>query len=177
MDKEKLLLHACCAPCAGYVIDKLTKDYQLAVYYYNPNIFPDTEYFRRRDELKNYCTKLQIPFIEETYSYQDWLKSINGFEEEPEKGKRCNICFRLRLAKTALYALSNNYKCFSTTLTVSPHKKSSTIIHTAKELGVEHKAFFLAEDFKKKNGYQISTEIAKREDFFRQTYCGCYYSM
>lgn len=177
MVKKKLLLHACCAPCAGYVIEKLLSDYDLGIYYYNPNIYPEEEYIRRRNELVTYCAKLQLPFIEERYDYLGWENSIEGLEHEPERGKRCNQCFRLRLEKAALYASSNNYNCLTTTLTISPHKISSKIIDIGKEVSSKYNINFLEEDFKKKNGYQLSSEIASKENFFRQTYCGCYYSI
>ena len=177
MIKDKLLLHACCAPCAGYVIEKLAKDYNLRIYYYNPNIYPKEEYLRRRNELENYCSKLQLSFIEEPYDYVEWENYIKGLEHEPERGRRCNQCFRLRLEKAALYAASNGYGYLTTTLTISPLKISSKIIEIGKEVSSNHRINFLTDDFKKKNGYILSTEIAKRENFFRQTYCGCYYSI
>lgn len=177
MAKDKLLLHACCAPCAGYVIEKLARDYNLGIYYYNPNIYPEEEYFRRRNELEKYCAKLQLLFIEEPYDYREWEQSILGLEHEPEKGRRCDQCFKLRLEKAALYAASNDYGHLTTTLTISPHKTSSKIIEIGKEISSKHNIYFLSEDFKKNHGYQISSDIAKRENFFRQAYCGCYYSI
>ncbi|KUO66335.1 MAG: hypothetical protein APF84_18075 [Gracilibacter sp. BRH_c7a] len=177
MVKDKLLLHACCAPCAGYVIEKLRQDYDLAIYYYNPNIYPKEEYYRRRNELINYCSKLNLPFFEEPYNYLEWENSIKGLEQEPERGRRCNQCFRLRLERAANYAESNGYDCLTTTLTISPHKISSNIIAIGKEASSKYNIKFLSEDFKKRDGYQLSTSISKRENFFRQTYCGCHYSM
>ncbi len=174
---DKLLLHSCCAPCAGYVIEKLASDYDLGIYYYNPNIYPKEEYLRRRNELEKYCSKLQVPFIEELYDYKEWENYIKGLEHEPERGRRCNQCFRLRLEKAALYASSNGYGYLTTTLSVSPLKVSSTIIEIGNEISFKYRINFLTDDFKKKNGYKRSTEIAKKENFYRQTYCGCYYSI
>lgn len=176
MVKDKLVLHACCAPCAGHVIERLEQDYNLIIYFFNPNIYPEEEYLRRRDELKNYCLKFSIPFIEGSYRYQEWDDHIKGLEQEPEKGRRCDQCFRFRLEETALYAVSQNYQCFTTTLTISPHKLSTRILEIGKEIAARHQVHFLPENFKKKQGYQLTTEIAKREGFYRQTYCGCYYS-
>lgn len=174
---NKLLLHACCAPCASYVIEKLAKVYDLGIYYYNPNIYPEEEYLRRRNELQTYCAKLQLPFIEEPYDYPGWEKSVKGLEHEPERGERCNQCFRIRLEKAAWFAAFNGYDYLTTTLTISPHKNSSKIIEIGKDVSSKHNISFYTEDFKKKHGYQLATEIARRENFFRQTYCGCYYSI
>ena len=177
MAKKKMLLHACCAPCAGYVIEKLLPDFDLKIYYYNPNIYPQEEYDRRRDELKNYSLRLGIPFFEEPYDNSSWRAGIQGLEQEPEKGRRCDECFNIRLKKAALYAATQGYDYFTTTLTISPHKKSPNIIAIGGKQGQKHGISFLEEDFKKKEGYKFSIEISKREGFYRQTYCGCIYSM
>ena len=177
MAKKKMLLHACCAPCAGYVVEKLLKDFDLTVYYYNPNIYPQEEYIRRRDELKDYSLRLGIPFLEEQYDNSSWHANVQGLQHEPEKGRRCDECFKIRLKKAASYAAAQGYDCFTTTLTISPHKRSPNIIASGREQGQEHGIDFLEEDFKKREGYKFSTEISKREGFYRQTYCGCYYSM
>lgn len=176
MIKKRILLHACCAPCAGYVIQKLLPGYDLTVYYYNPNIYPYEEYYRRRDELQNYCIRLGITFIEEEYDQKRWHENIQGLEHEPERGRRCDRCFNMRLEKAASYAAALGYDFFTTTLTVSPHKKSSTIIAIGSDIGRKHDIGFLAEDFKKKEGYKLANEISKREGFYRQAYCGCLYS-
>lgn len=176
MSKENILLHACCAPCAGYVINKLSMDFNPVIYYFNPNIYPLEEYARRRDELKSYCQRLGITFIEEEYNYRNWSEKIKGLEQEPEKGLRCTECFRFRLEKTADYAVQNNFPYFTTTLTVSPHKNSTVILETGRQAASGKNVVFLAENFKKQDGFKKAMEIAKKECFYRQTYCGCYYS-
>jgi hypothetical protein len=177
MSKEEILVHACCATCACYVLQKIALEYTPVIYYYNPNIYPLEEYIRRRDELKNYASHQNIRFIEEIYKHDEWSKFIIGLEKEPEKGQRCDKCFLLRLEKTASYALENNIKAFTTTLTISPHKNSKTILKIGNNIAKDKKIFFLATDFKKQDGYEKTVEIAKKERFYRQNYCGCLYSL
>lgn len=177
MSKEEVLVHACCATCAGYVLQRLASDYLPIIYYYNPNIYPQEEYIRRRDELKKYAEKQNIRFIEETYRPQEWSNQIKGLEREPEKGLRCNQCFFVRLEKTASFALKNKIRFFTTTLTVSPHKNSKVILEIGNNLSKDKSVLFLAEDFKKQDGFRKTMEIAKKESFYRQNYCGCLYSL
>ena len=109
---EKIILHACCAPCASYPIKKLIEDnFEPVVFFYNPNIFPLKEYQIRRDELKEYCKKEQIEFFEEAYEIKAFYEASKGLEKEREKGKRCEKCFYLRLKKTAEFAKKNNTTC------------------------------------------------------------------
>jgi len=174
---KKIILHACCAPCASYPIKKLKEDgYECVVFFYNPNIYPIEEYIIRRDELKNYCAKLDIEFFEEKYNESDFLNITKGLENEPEKGSRCVKCFNLRLKKTAEFAHLKGISYFTTTLTVSPHKNSQTVfeegIKAANEFGVE----FLEYNFKKQDGFKISRQIARENNMYFQTYCGCRYS-
>jgi len=176
MSKREILVHACCAICSGYVLQKLITDYNPIIYYYNPNIFPEEEYIIRRDGLKNYAFTQNIPFIEENYDPIQWMNDIKGLEKEPEKGLRCQKCFYLRLQKTASYAQQNKIGMFTTTLTVSPHKKSGDILRIGSEIASDFSLSFLPEDFKKKDGFKKTIEIAKSMNFYRQTYCGCLFS-
>lgn len=177
MSKEEILVHACCATCAGYVLQSLAPDYTPVIYFYNPNIHPQQEYIKRKDELKRYAHGQNIRFIEESYNPPEWFECIKGLENEPEKGLRCNQCFFLRLDKAASYAAENNIKAFTTTLTISPHKNSKTILEIGDKIARSKNLFFLAKDFKKKEGYKKTMEIAKNESFYRQNYCGCIYSL
>ena len=175
---KKIVLHACCAPCASYPIRKLIEDnYKPVVFFYNPNIYPYKEYEKRRDELQNYCKKLKIEFFEEDYDENEFLKITKGFEKEPEKGMRCSICFNLRLKKTAEFAKSQNIDCYTTTLTVSPHKNSKQIFIEGEKASKESKVEFIKYDFKKQDGFKISRQIARENNMYAQTYCGCRYSM
>jgi predicted adenine nucleotide alpha hydrolase (AANH) superfamily ATPase len=176
MSKQDILLHACCATCAGYVLEKLRTDYRPIIYYFNPNIFPLEEYQLRRNELEIYARTQNIPFIEEAYLPQEWSDQIKGLENEPEKGRRCERCFRLRLSKTASYALQNRIPLYTTTLTISPHKNSKMILRIGQEIADANHLTFLAEDFKKQEGFKKTMEIARSQGFYRQNYCGCLYS-
>ncbi len=175
---KKIILHACCAPCASYPIIKLKEDgYGCAVFFYNPNIYPFEEYKIRRDELKKYCEKLQIEFFEEQYLEDEFLKISKGLEEEPEKGQRCSKCFYLRLKKTAEFALQKGADCFTTTLSISPHKNSKQIFEQGKLVSKETGIEFMEYDFKKQDGFKISRQIARENNMYAQSYCGCRYSI
>ena len=125
--KTKILLHACCAVCMAHPIEILKEDYDPIVFFFNPNIYPETEHNRRRDELVNYCQKMDYKYIIEDYLPQSWYKEIKGMESEPEKGIRCNKCFAYRLDKTAQTAKELDIEYITTTLSVSPHKISKNI--------------------------------------------------
>lgn len=174
---EKILVHACCAVCMAYPIELLKKDYEPVVFFYNPNIFPEKEYERRRDELINYCEKKGIECIIGDYETEQWKTSIKGFESEPEKGLRCQECFEMRLDKTAQKAKELGINIFTTTLSVSPHKVYSQIFEAIQEAAQNHGRDFIETDFKKQNGFKKTMEIAKENDFYRQDYCGCVFSI
>ena len=174
---KKIILHACCAPCASYPIKKLIEDdYEPVVFFYNPNIFPVLEYEIRRVELEKYCKKIGVKYFEGEYEIKKFYEAIKGFENEPEKGKRCSICFNLRLDKTAEFALSQGIKYFTTTLSVSPHKNSNQIFEQGKLIAQKYGIKFLEYNFKKQNGFKISRQIARQNNMYAQSYCGCEFS-
>ena len=174
---SKILLHCCCAVCATYPIQHLKNNgFDPVLFFFNPNIFPETEHNRRLQELSNYCIKNNLPLFVENSSHQHWLESIKGFENEPEKGKRCTKCFELRLEETAKMANKLNIECFTTTLSISPHKNSDQIFQAAQNATKQTDATFLPFNFKKKDGFKIANQIAKQENFYRQNYCGCEFS-
>ncbi len=174
--KSKLLLHTCCGPCSIYVVEQLSKDYEVTVYFFNPNIHPRKEYLARRDEIKKYLDKIKVEFVEGEYNTKDWFNRIKGLEKEPEKGKRCDICFELRLGKTAEKAKQDNYDYWAATLSISPHKDIKKINSIANKLAKQYKVPFLDKDWKKNNGFKIACDMSKQENFYRQNYCGCIYS-
>ena len=175
---NKVLLHACCAVCAAYPIEFLKElGYKVIVYFFNPNIYPPLEYERRLSELIHYCEKKEVKLIVEEEEPSNWYKYILGLENEPEKGKRCSKCFEYRLLNTAQKSLELEIPKFTTTLTVSPHKNSKIIFDIAKEIAFKYELEFLDYDFKKKDGFLKSMKIAKEENFYRQNYCGCEYSV
>ncbi len=175
-----LLLHSCCAPCSSYCIEYLSQFFNVTVFYYNPNIYPDEEYYHRVKEqqrfISQFPTKHPVKFIEGDYDKDSFYAIAKGLEKEPEKGRRCQKCYDLRLRKTATVAKDIGFDYFTTTLTISPMKDSQVLneigINIGKELGVN----WLPSDFKKKEGYKRSTEISKEYDMYRQDYCGCVYS-
>lgn len=174
---KTLLLHACCAVCMAYPIQKLKEDgYDVTVFFYNPNISPVLEYERRRDELIKYCEKMGYKYIIGEFNQSDWIEFIKGFENEPEKGKRCNLCFRFRLECTVKKAIELGIKNYTTTLTVSPHKVSREIFNAADSLS-DYGINFVREDFKKHDGFLKTMKLARENDFYRQQYCGCEFSI
>lgn len=174
---EKILLHACCAVCMAYPIEILKENYEPVVFFCNPNIYPEEEYLRRRDELIRYCDEMGYKYIIDDYEPEKWRAFINGLEEEPEKGKRCDKCFQYRLEKSAQKAKELGIRVFTTTLSVSPHKVSKSIFNAGESAAKIYGLEFLAKDFKKQNGFLKTMEIAKKNNFYRQDYCGCEFSI
>ena len=182
--KEKktpnILLHSCCAPCSSYVIEYLTKYFNITILYYNPNISPIEEYEKRKKEqiklINTIPTTNKIDILDCDYDNNIYEKEIKGLEKEPERGKRCTKCFNLRLKKTAELASINKYDYFGTTLTVSPYKNSKLLNEIGTNLSKEYNIKWLYSDFKKNNGYKRSIELSKKYNLYRQNYCGCKYS-
>ena len=175
-----ILLHSCCAPCSSYVIERLSNYFDITILYYNPNISPFSEYDKRKKEqirlINTMKTIHPVKIMDCDYDNDIYESKIKGLENEPERGKRCSVCFRLRLEKTAKLAKDNNFDYFCTTLTVSPYKNSNLINAIGKELGDIYDITYLASDFKKKNGYKRSIELSSEYNLYRQNYCGCKYS-
>ena len=172
-EKPKLLLHVCCIGCGAYVGDFLKSDYDVVLYFYNPNIFPGDEHEKRLEETRRVAKKFEFELFEENYDHDAWLKKIAGHEQDQERGERCRICYRDRLQITAHKAKAGGFDYFTTTLTISPYKDSQAIINLGRELDQEK---FLAIDFKKKSGFKRAGELAKKHNLYRQDYCGCIYS-
>ena len=185
MPKKKLLLHSCCGPCSTAVIERLVEsgEYDITVFYYNPNITDSEEYGLRKLEQIRFLnefhgkTGIAIPFVQTEYDPQRFFEAAEGLEDCPEGGERCRKCFELRLRETALAAKENGFDCFDTTLSVSPYKNYDVISEVgralAEELGIE----YLAGNYKKKDGYKRSIELSKEYHLYRQHYCGCVFSM
>lgn len=177
--KEKLVVHTCCGVCMSYP-RTILEDYDSVFYFYNPNIYPISEYERRRDEFVNYSNSLGINIYvhEEKEAVQNWYDDIKGFESEPEKGARCSICFRHRMRKAFEYAESINAKYVATVMTVSPHKNSKVIQMIGESLAKEYDGIdYLHFDFKKKDGFKKTNIIANEAGLYRQNYCGCEFSI
>jgi len=172
-----ILLHSCCVPCSAHVINELIKKYDVTLFYFNPNIFPEGEYQKRFNEAKRYCQKIKVDFIEGKYNHQAWLEKIKGYENEPERGRRCEICYRVRLEKTALEAKKLGFDIFCSTLSISPHKDAQMINKIGLELSKEYGIEYLESDWKKQDGFKKSCDISREEGFYRQSYCGCEFSI
>ena len=176
LSKKSLLLHCCCAPCSSYSFLYLADKFNITAYFYNPNIMPKEEHDLRLAELKRLIKEmnLDIKVIEEYDN--SFLEVVKGLEREPERGKRCTICYELRLRKCANVAKSNGFDLFSTTLSISPYKDAKRLneigYNLEKELGVE----YLYLDLKKNDGYKKSIELSKKYNLYRQNYCGCIFS-
>ena len=177
LNTKKLLLHICCIGCGAYISQMLIKqNFKVVLYFYNPNIFPNEEYNIRFNEVRKIAKKFNIKYITEKYDHQDWLKKIKGLEQEPEKGKRCVICYYDRLKKTAQKAKELNFDYFGTTLTVSPHKLADKISEIGNKLEKKYNIKYLDKDFKKKDGFKNACKFSKELNLYRQNYCGCEFS-
>lgn len=175
-NQKKLLLHACCAPCTPYVIELLQREFEVTAFFYNPNIHPLEEYQHRLEEIKNFSEKVDLKLITGDYEADAWFRITQGMENEKEGGKRCELCYQMRLATTAERAHTNGFTHFATTLTVSPHKKATAINPIGRELQKKYPVAFYEADFKKHDGFKKSCELSTHYGFYRQNYCGCIYS-
>ena len=175
-----LLLHSCCGPCSSYCIEYLSQYFHVTVFYYNPNIYPDEEYYHRVKEQQRFInafpTKYPVSFIEGDYDKDSFYQIARGLENEPEKGARCHKCYDLRLRRTGQVAKEKGFDFFTTTLTISPMKDSQVLNEIGMKVGQDLGVKWLPSDFKKKEGYKRSTELSKEYEMYRQDYCGCVYS-
>jgi len=170
----RIVLHICCGVCAAGVVERLSLEgHELLGFFYNPNIHPEPEYRLRLAAARRVAGELNFPLIEAPYTPEEWFQEVSGLENEPEGGRRCEVCFRVRLGQTFLYMQANGYDAFTTTLTVSPHKSAEVINRIGQEIGGDR---FLARDFKKKEGFKRSVELSRQWSLHRQHYCGCIYS-
>jgi len=170
-----VLLHVCCGVCLGWPVQKLRDEgYCVVGYFFNPNISSEEEYSKRLGAAKKVSKALEIELVEGEFSHDKWLKSVAGLEGEKEGGKRCEVCFRIRLEETSGKAEELGLKKFTTTLTVSPHKNFDVVSKIGKDLGDKR---FLAMDFKKEDGAKKTRDLAKRSNIYFQNYCGCEFSM
>lgn len=177
MHGEKVLLHACCGPCSTQVWQLLRQEFQkVDAFFYNPNIQPEEEYRHRLEAMFSVAERLNAHLIHDDSGQTEWMSVTSPFSEAPEGGERCAACFRHRLRKTCETARKLGYQYITTTLTVSRHKRSQTIIHIGRELSREYGIHFLDRDFKKKDGSLHSDRLAREWNLYRQNYCGCLYS-
>lgn len=181
--KPTLLLHSCCGPCSSAVLERLVADYSVTVLYYNPCIYPESEYIKRKlTQLSliakfNAATNSSVAFLDSDYDAEKFFEKVKGLEEEKEGGARCSVCFAQRLEKTAEIAKENGFDYFTTSLSVSPHKNAELINTIGASLEDKYKVKYLQSNFKKQNGYLRSIQLSKEYDLYRQNYCGCKFSI
>ena len=178
-EKPKLLLHSCCGPCSTAVIERLVPFFDITVFYFNPNITESEEYNLRLNEQKRFIAEAygdKIKIIEGRYKSVEFFLKAEGLQKEPEGGKRCEMCFAMRLFETAKTAKEKEFDYFCSTLSVSPHKNAEIINSIGEKLCKEFGVKYLVNDFKKENGYKRSVELSEKYELYRQRYCGCIYS-
>lgn len=176
----KLLLHCCCAPCSSYVLELLSRYFQITLSYYNPNISPKEEYEKRAQELRNLIQRMPLAhpvrLLVSEYHPEEFYEAVKGLEECPEGGERCEVCYRLRLTEAAEIAKNCDADYFTTTLSISPLKNAEKLNAIGRELSLQYGIPYLFSDFKKKGGYQRSIVLSKEYDLYRQDFCGCVFS-
>lgn len=180
MEKKKLLLHCCCAPCSSATLERLQDEYEVDIYYYNPNIEPEEEFLKRAGEEERFVQAFHpdggVKVITAEYEHEAFEEIARGREEMPERSERCYLCYELRMKKTAEYAKEHGYDLFTTSLSISPYKSSRWINEIGERLEKEIGVLFLHSDFKKQNGYKRSIELSREYNLYRQDWCGCVYS-
>ena len=176
---NKLLLHSCCAPCAGEIMDAVAASgIDTTIFFYNPNIHPKEEYEIRKNENIRYANKLGFDFVDADYDKENWFERVQGLENEPERGKRCTVCFDMRFERSALYAFENNFKVFATTLGISRWKDLNQINTSGLKAAKRYNEVqFWDFNWRKQGGSARMLEISKQENFYKQEYCGCVYSL
>ena len=171
---RKIVLNACCAICSAYPLSMLKDSgYDVIVYFYNPNIHPEEEYQKRLEAQHALCKHFDCKLVEGEYNPDEYYSFVKGFENEPERGLRCDKCFELRLQKTAEYAKSIGVDTFTTSIVISPHKNFSKISQIGEKIAKDMGINYLAIDFKKKDGFLKTNKISKALNLYRQNYCGC----
>lgn len=179
-ERPTLLLHACCAPCSSYVLEYLSKYFAITLLFYNPNISPAAEYEKRAAELNRLINEMAlsspVQIASCDYDASEFFEAVKGFEQEPEGGARCTVCYTLRLKAAAAYAKAHGFDYFTTTLSISPLKDAVRLNTIGEALGKEVGVSYLCSDFKKKEGYKRSIVLSNEYHLYRQDYCGCIFS-
>lgn len=178
--RPTLLLHACCAPCSSYVLEYLTKHFDITLFFYNPNISPKMEYDFRADELYRLVQEMgledRVSILHGTYEPKRFEEMARGLETLPEGGSRCKRCYEMRLSESARVAVERDFDFYTTTLSISPHKNAEWLNEIGDEMARRYGTRYLTSDFKKRNGYKRSCALSEEYHLYRQNYCGCIYS-
>ena len=176
---KKLLLHSCCAPCSGEVMEAISASgIEYTIFFYNPNIHPKKEYEIRKNENIRFAEKLGIPIVDADYDVDNWYERAKGMEYEPERGKRCTMCFDMRFERTALYAYEHGFDPITSSLGISRWKNFDQINDSGLRAVAPYEGLtYWTHNWRKKGGSARMLEISKREHFYMQEYCGCAYSL
>jgi epoxyqueuosine reductase len=177
--KNKVLLHSCCAPCSGEVMEAmLASGINYTIFFYNPNIHPLKEYELRKNENVRFAQKFGVPFVDADYDRDDWFERARGMENEPERGARCTMCFDMRFERTALYAHENGFPVMTSSLGISRWKNMEQINDCGHRAASRYPGLsYWDHNWRKRGGAARMIEISKREEFYQQEYCGCAYSL
>lgn len=177
--ERRILLHSCCAPCAGEIMQAVkASGMQATVFFYNPNIHPQAEYEMRKQENIRFCEQLDMPFVDGDYDTENWFSRISGLEDEPERGRRCSVCFDMRFERTALYAAEHGFPLICSTLGISRWKNMDQINQSGVRATSRYPdVTYWTLNWRKQGGSQRMIEISKRQQFYQQEYCGCVYSL
>ncbi|MDG1436687.1 MAG: epoxyqueuosine reductase QueH [Rickettsiaceae bacterium] len=177
--ENKVLMHSCCAPCSGPLIEKMAESgIDLTIFFYNPNIHPKKEYEIRKKENIRFAEKLNLDFVDADYDVQNWFARAKGMEQEPERGKRCTMCFDMRFERTALYAYENNFKVITSSLGISRWKNMEQINDSGERSALHYPGVtYWKYNWRKEGGSARMYDLAKEEKFYKQEYCGCIYSL
>jgi Uncharacterized protein conserved in bacteria len=180
-NNNRLFLHSCCAPCSSYVLEYLAEYFAITIFYYNPNVYPESEYATRIEEQEMLLSKIKgkypILFVKGHYDRQEFFEIAKGLEHEAEGGERCFRCYELRLRESAKRAKAGGFDYFTTTLSISPMKNAKKLNELGMKIGEEYQIVHLPSDFKKKGGYQRSVVLSNLYGLYRQDYCGCEFSI
>lgn len=173
-----LLLHCCCAPCSGALLERLLDaGATVTLFFYNPNIHPRAEYERRKAEIRRYAEKRGVPFVDADYDPENWFARVRGLESEPERGARCQVCFDMRMERAALYLHETGGGVFATSLGLSRRKRLEQVNGAGRRAAARYpEVRFLDANWRKKGGAEDAVALARQEGFYRQTYCGCVFS-
>jgi len=177
--EKRVLLHSCCAPCSGKIMERLVDaGIEFSIFFYNPNIHPQKEYNIRKEENIRFAKKKRIPFIDADYDPDEWFKRVKGMEWDPERGKRCSLCFDMRFERTACFAAEHGFKVFTSSMGISRWKDLNQVNSSGMKAASRYPGLiYWTYNWRKKGGSQELYETAKREEFYKQEYCGCLYSL
>lgn len=177
--QQKVLLHCCCAPCSCSIIKRLLDaGIQPTIFFYNPNIYPHEEYEKRKREVVHYAKRMKVSFVDADCDQELWAQAVQGHEKDPERGARCRICFEMRLGRTAAYANENGFRVFTTSLGISRWKDLAQVVRAGQNAAEAFPGLVYWDyNWRLQGGQQQMEEICKAENFYRQKYCGCLYSL